>query len=409
MNLSVDQIRLLKKVIEEEVAIQYGAVSNYLPDQLSLGFIKRRLELSDYEEVLLRIIITGSEDGKLPSEQLRDKIILTNLSNQTQLDVKRNNVGSVILKLDSNPNLIVKTDVDKIKLSKLRYVYNLNFSELLNSTDSLEDLIALLRQEILDLKAKLSQSENQNENLRFAIRELETEITDLNSLIVELETRVTDLQDQVLTLTEEHQLEIQRLLEDARLQVQILQQERDALEIQKNQEINDLKSKIDNFINLENIERDRVIVQDVFRYTIDVERAEARVSKQQVTYNLSDDFQYGAYIIDSIEPTIISDLALEALREALDDSDFEAENTSKGLFVRRITQDRNLLLNPENPSAPMFASVQVYLRQGFADAGIARMTHESILMIDLVNQNALSQEQTDRLLEFSKRKAPLLR
>ena len=191
--------------------------------------------------------------------------------------------------------------------------------------------------------------------------------------------------------------------------MQILQQERDALEIQKNQEINDLKSKIDNFINLENIERDRVIVQDVFRYTIDVERAEARVSKQQVTYNLSDDFQYGAYIIDSIEPTIISDLALEALREALDDSDFEAENTSKGIFVRRITQDRNLLLNPENPSAPMFASVQVYLRQGFADAGIARMTHESILMIDLVNQNALSQEQTDRLLEFSKRKAPLLR
>lgn len=409
MNLNVDQIRLLKKVIEEEVSIQYGAISNYVPEQLSIGFIKRRLDISDYEELLLRVIITGTEDGKLPSEQLRDKIILSRLSNDVDLDVKRNNVGSIILKLDTNPNLIVKTNVDKIKLSKLRYVYNLNFSELLNSTSSLEDLIALLKQEITDLKSKLRQSENQNENLRFAIRELETQITEFTSLISELELRVAELQEQITDITEEHQKEIQRVLEDARLQLELLQQQKDALEKQKNDEINSLKGKIDNFINLENLERDKIIVQDVFRYVVDVEREEASVAKEQVQYDLSNDLQYGAYIVDSIEPTIVSDLTIGAMRNALINLDFDATDTAITISARKIADDRHVLRNPEDPQNPFFASVQVYLREGIADTGVARLTHESVLMIDLINQNALSQQQIDRLLEFSKRKAPLLR
>lgn len=409
MNLNVDQIRLLKRVIEEEVSIQYGAISDYVPEQLSIGFIKRRIDLSDYEETLLRVILTGNEDGKLPSEQLRDKVILSRLSTDSDLNIKRNNVGSILLKLDTNPNLIVKTNVDKIKISKLRYVYNLNFSELLNATSSLEDLVALLKQEIADLKSKLRQSENQNENLRFAIRELETQITEFNSLILELESRTADLQGQISELTQEHQQEIQRLLEEARVQSVLLQQQRDELEKQKNDEINSLKSKIDNFINLENLQRDKIIIQDVFRYWIDVEKEEARVVKEQVRYDLSDDLQYGAYIVDSIEPTIVSDLTINAMREALNNLDFDATNTAITISARKIADDRNVLRNPENPENPFFASVQVNLREGFADTGIARLTHESILMIDLINQNALSQEQTNRLLEFSKRKAPLLR
>lgn len=406
MILTVEQINLIKRVIEEEVSIQYGSVSNYIPEQLVLGFIGNRLELGDYEEALLRFVVTGDENGKLPSEQLRDKIILTKLKTDEDLDIKRNNIGSILLKIDSNPNLIIKTDIEKIKLSKLRYVYNLNFSELLNTRSSLEDLIAQLKQEIADLKSRLRQSENQNENLRFAIRELESQITDLNSLIVELETRVADLQEQILEMSEEHRKEIEQILNDAKAQLEALRVEKDNLEKQKNEEIDSLKAKIDNFINLENLERDRTIVEDVYRYWIDVDREEAKLRKEEVVYDLSDDLQYGAYIVDSTEPIYISDLATEALSSAVKSGDVEATNTNFQYSVRNISQDKNMLLNISDSKKPLFATVQVYLRTG---SGLARLTNESTLMIDLINENKLSQDQKQRLLEFSKRKATLLR
>ena len=410
MTLNVNQINLLKKIIEEEIAIQYGSTSNYIQEQLSLGFIKRRLELSDYEEMLLRVIVTGSETGKLPSEQLRDKIILSKLDTNQNLDIKRNNAGSVLLKIDLNPSLIVSNNTEKIKLSKLKYVYNLNFSELLNTTTNLEDLIAQLRQEIADLKSRLNQSENQNENLRVSIKELESQIGELNVLIVELETQVADLQGQITQLSEDYKNQINQLLEEARIQLDALMEEKNNLEKQKNEEIQRLQGKIDNFINLENLQRDKILVQDVFRYFVDVERNEASVAKEQVQYDLSDDLQYGAYIVDSIEPTIVSDLTISAMQKALEDGNFDATNTGIGISSRKIGDDRHVLINPEkNPADPFFAAVKVYLREAAFDSGVARVTHESILMIDLVNQNALSQEQTNKLLEFSKRKAPLLR
>ena len=410
MTLNVNQINLLKKIIEEEIAIQYGSTSNYIQEQLSLGFIKRRLELSDYEEMLLRVIVTGSETGKLPSEQLRDKIILSKLDTNQNLDIKRNNAGSVLLKIDLNPSLIVSNNTEKIKLSKLKYVYNLNFSELLNTTTNLEDLIAQLRQEIADLKSRLNQSENQNENLRVSIKELESQIGELNVLIVELETQVADLQGQITQLSEDYKNQINHLLEEARIQLDALMEEKNNLEKQKNEEIQRLQGKIDNFINLENLQRDKILVQDVFRYFVDVERNEASVAKEQVQYDLSDDLQYGAYIVDSIEPTIVSDLTISAMQKALEDGNFDATNTGIGISSRKIGDDRHVLINPEkNPADPFFAAVKVYLREAAFDSGVARVTHESILMIDLVNQNALSQEQTNKLLEFSKRKAPLLR
>ena len=254
MTLNVNQINLLKKIIEEEIAIQYGSTSNYIQEQLSLGFIKRRLELSDYEEMLLRVIVTGSETGKLPSEQLRDKIILSKLDTNQNLDIKRNNAGSVLLKIDLNPSLIVSNNTEKIKLSKLKYVYNLNFSELLNTTTNLEDLIAQLRQEIADLKSRLNQSENQNENLRVSIKELESQIGELNVLIVELETQVADLQGQITQLSEDYKNQINQLLEEARIQLDALMEEKNNLEKQKNEEIQRLQGKIDNFINLENLQ-----------------------------------------------------------------------------------------------------------------------------------------------------------
>lgn len=406
MILTVEQINLIKRVIEEEVSIQYGSVSNYIPEQLVLGFIGNRLDLGDYEEALLRFVVTGDENGKLPSEQLRDKIILTKLKTDDDLDIKRNNIGSILLKIDTNPNLVIKTDVEKIKLSKLRYVYNLNFSELLNTRSSLEDLIAQLKQEIADLKSRLRQSENQNENLRFAIRELESQITDLNSLIVELETRVADLQEQILEMSEEHRKEIEQILNDAKIQLDALRTEKDNLEKQKNEEIDSLKAKIDNFINLENLERDRTVVEDVYRYWIDVDREEAKLRKEEIVYDLSDDLQYGAYIVDSTEPIYISDLATEALSTAIKSGDVEATNTSFQYSVRNISQDKNMLLNMSDSKKPLFATVQVYLRTG---SGLARLTNESTLMIDLINENKLTQDQKQRLLEFSKRKATLLR
>ena len=292
----------------------------------------------------------------------------------------------------------------------VKYVYNLNFSELLNTTTNLEDLIAQLRQEIADLKSRLNQSENQNENLRVSIKELESQIGELNVLIVELETQVADLQGQITQLSEDYKNQINQLLEEARIQLDALMEEKNNLEKQKNEEIQRLQGKIDNFINLENLQRDKILVQDVFRYFVDVERNEASVAKEQVQYDLSDDLQYGAYIVDSIEPTIVSDLTISAMQKALEDGNFDATNTGIGISSRKIGDDRHVLINPEkNPADPFFAAVKVYLREAAFDSGVARVTHESILMIDLVNQNALSQEQTNKLLEFSKRKAPLLR
>jgi hypothetical protein len=409
MILTVNQINLLKKIIEEEVAIQYGSTSNYIQEQLSLGFIKKRLELSDYEETLLRLILTGSETGKLPSEQLRDKIIVSKIKANDSVEINRNNAGSILLKIDTNPNLIINTEVGKIKLSKLRYVYNLNFSELLNTTTNLEDLIAQLRQEIADLKSKLSQAENQNENFRLSIKELENQITELNLLITDLETQVSGLQSQISQLSEDYKAQIDQLLLDAKAQLDALRQEKDNLEKQKNEQIRDLQGKIDNFINLENLERDRIVIQDVFRYWVDVEREDVRVVKEQIRYDLADDLQYGAYIVDSLEPTVISDLTIGAMRAALNNLDFDATDTATTISARKVANDRHLLLNPENPSLPFFASVQTYLRDSAFDTGNARLVQESILMIDLINQNALNQQQTDKLLEFSKRKAPLLR
>jgi hypothetical protein len=407
--LTAEQIQLLKKVIEEEVAIQYGAISNYIPEQLRMGYIYRRLDITDYQETLLRIILTGSENGTLPSESLRNKLITSKIESGQDLNIKRNNAGSVILKIDLDPSLIVPTTVDKIKLAKIRYVYNLNFSELLNTTTALEDLIAQLKQEISDLKAKLAQAENQNENFKISIGELETQIQELTSLTEELQLTIGDLQNQISTLSEEHQKEIQQLLADAKTQLDILRTEKDNLERLKNEEIQRLQGKIDNFINLENLERDRIVVQDVFRYWVDVEREEVRLAKEQIRYDLSDNLQYGAYIVDSLEPTIVSDLTLGAMRAALDNNDFSATDTAITLSTRKVANDRHVLQNPENPAVPFFASVQAYLREGTLDTGNARLVQESILMIDLINQNALNQQQTDKLLEFSKRKAPLLR
>ena len=409
MILTVNQINLLKKIIEEEVAIQYGSTSNYIQEQLSLGFIKKRLELSDYEEILLRLILTGSETGKLPSEQLRDKIIVNKIKANDSIEINRNNAGSILLKIDTNPNLIINTEIGKIKLSKLRYVYNLNFSELLNTTANLEDLIAQLRQEIADLKSKLSQAENQNENFRLSIKELENQITELNLLITDLETQVSGLQSQISQLSEDYKAQIDQLLLDAKAQLDALRQEKDNLEKQKNEQIRDLQGKIDNFINLENLERDRIVIQDVFRYRVEVEREEVRVVKEQIRYDLADDLQYGAYIVDSLEPTVVSDLTIGAMRAALNNLDFDATDTVTTISARKVSEDKHALQNPENPALPFFASVQTYLREGAFDTGNARLVQESILMIDLINQNALNQQQTDKLLEFSKRKAPLLR
>ena len=146
----------------------------------------------------------------------------------------------------------------------------------------------------------------------------------------------------------------------------------------------------------------------MYRYSIDIDRYNLEILKDQVTYNLSDDLQYGAYIIDSIEPTILSDLTVEAFRESFNENDVTAINTSSGFFIRKMGSDMNILLNPENQEEPMFASVTVRVREGAFDTGNLRTTHESILMIDLINENALTAEQTNRLLEFAKRKSPLL-
>lgn len=245
--LSADDLLQLKEIILEELQIINGELPGDEVQRLLFGFASKRGDYSLFEETLVRKIITGDENGKLPSEQLREVIIrnsfLSNNLNVNQ-EITRNSKGAIYFN-KNNPSPILLT-VDRsnlrFKKSKIKYIFDLNFSEFVVNINSTDELIDQLKDQIENLKNKIAVTESDKETIKTALSSVELDNSDLRNEIDELQNllqeSLIDLQDLELTTQEEIigiQSEAQQLILDAN--EKLLQKETEFLAFKNKVEI----------------------------------------------------------------------------------------------------------------------------------------------------------------------------
>lgn len=245
--LSADDLLQLKEIILEELQIINGELPGEEVQRLLLGFASKRGDYSLFEEQLVRKIITGDENGKLPSEQLREVIIRnTFLSNNLNVnqEIARNSRGAIYFDKNNPAPILLTVDRSNLrfKKSKIKYVFDLNFSEFVVNVNSTEELIDQLKDQIENLKNKIAVTESDKETIKTALSSVELDNSDLRNEIDELQNllqeSLIDLQDLEITTQEEIttiQSEAQALILDA--SEKLLQKETEFLTFKNKVEI----------------------------------------------------------------------------------------------------------------------------------------------------------------------------
>lgn len=221
--LSPDDLLQLKEAILEELQIINGDIPSDEVQKLLLGFASKRGDFSLFEEQLVRKIITGNENGKLPSEQLREQIIRNNyLLNNVSIEqeISRNAKGSIIF--DKSKSLPIFLTVDRsnlrFKKSKIKYTFDVNFSEFLINVNNTDELIDQLKDQIENLKNKIATLELDKTTIKTTLTSVELDNTDLRNNI-----------DELNQLLEETSLEFQELEISKQDEINLIQNEAQAL------------------------------------------------------------------------------------------------------------------------------------------------------------------------------------
>jgi hypothetical protein len=225
--LSQEDLLQLKQAIMEELEIINGEIPGDEIQQLLLGFASKRGDFSIFEEQLVRKIITGDENGKLPSERLREQIIKNNylINNlNVQPDIKRNSKGAIFFDKKNQQPIFLTVDRSNLrfKKSKVKYTFDINFSEFLINVNNTDELIDQLKDQIENLKNKVSILESDKETIRVALKSVELDNIDFKQSISELENLLqqttSDIQDLEVSTQDEINLiqqEAQQLILDA--------------------------------------------------------------------------------------------------------------------------------------------------------------------------------------------------
>lgn len=243
---TADDLLQIKEVIMEELDLMKLNNSSDDADALLSGFAAKRSDFSILEEQLIRRIITNDVNGKLPSEQLRERIVRNiSMSNNTAVEstVKRNSTGMVLL--EPNPNepgiLTVDSGTTRYKKAKIRYIFDVNFSEFVVEVNNTDELIEQLKEQIESLRNKSALLDTDKANFKDTIRVLEVDNVTLKNEIVALESSIQELSSNVASLEQSKQEEIQTVTQEA----QTLVVDANAKIAQKEAEFVEFKSKVE--------------------------------------------------------------------------------------------------------------------------------------------------------------------
>lgn len=244
--LSQEDLLQLKQAIVEELEIINGEIPGDEVQKLLLGFASKRGDFSLFEEQLVRKIITGDENGKLPSERLREQIIKNNylLTNvNTQTDIKRNSKGSIVFDKKIQTPILLTVDRSNLrfKKSKIKYTFDINFSEFVINTNNTAELIDQLKDQIENLKNKIATLESDKETIRLSLTSVELDNADLRLSIDELNSLIEESSANIQELEISTQEEINRIQQEA--QTLILDANNKLIE--KETEFSTFKNKVD--------------------------------------------------------------------------------------------------------------------------------------------------------------------
>ncbi len=244
--LSVDDLVQLKEIILEELNIANNQSDSDSLQRLFQGFAAKRGDFSLFEEQLIRKIITGTENGKLPSEQLRELIIKNNYANNSSnqsVETKRNAVGSIYLNQNENPAILLTVDRKNIrfKKSKIKYTFDINFTEFVVAVDNRNQLIDELRDQIETLRIQIATLESDKNNIRTSIVSVELDNQDLRKTIEELQFSLDETASELQVMELEKQDELIKIQNEA----QMLIQDANVLVLQKQSEYDDFKRKVE--------------------------------------------------------------------------------------------------------------------------------------------------------------------
>lgn len=241
--LSPEDLLQLKQAIMEELELLNNQVQGDELQQLLLGFASKRGDFSIFEEQLIRKIITGNENGKLPSESLREKIIKNNyiVNNvNIQEDLVRNSKGSIFYdKAKTTPIFLTVDSANlRFKKSKIKYTFDINFSEFIINPNNTQELIDQLKDQIETLKNQLAVNETDKETLKSTLKAIELDNQDLKFLIEDLQTSIADAT-----------LNMQELEQSTQEQITSIQKQAQDLILTANTKLAEKESEYINFKN----------------------------------------------------------------------------------------------------------------------------------------------------------------
>lgn len=221
--LSPDDLLQLKEAILEELQIINGDIPSDEIQKLLLGFASKRGDFSLFEEQLVRKIITGDENGKLPSEQLREQIIRNNYllnATSTQESITRNAKGGIVFDKSISSPIFLTVDRANLrfKKSKIKYTFDINFSEFLINVNNTDELIDQLKDQIENLKNKIAILETDKSTIKTTLTSVELDNVDLRNNI-----------DELNQLLEESSIEFQELEVSKQEEINLIQNEAQAL------------------------------------------------------------------------------------------------------------------------------------------------------------------------------------
>jgi hypothetical protein len=220
--LSADDLLQIKEVLMEELNIMNGEGPSNETDRLLSGFAAKRADFSVFEEQLIRRIITNDVNGKLPSELLREQIIknIFATNNKSGMDgIKRNAAGAI--KIDNTVGvpspvlLTLDTVTTRYKKAKIKYVFDVTFSEFVVNVDNSAEIIEQLKEQIESLKNKMSLLETDKTNFKDVILGLEIDNASFRDEINALQQSISEEALGLATQEQDRQEELRKIQEEA--------------------------------------------------------------------------------------------------------------------------------------------------------------------------------------------------
>jgi hypothetical protein len=217
---TADDLLQIKEVILEELNILNGQGPSSDIDQLLSGFAAKRADFSIIEEQLIRRIVTNDVNGKLPSELLRERIVqnIFASNDKSGMDgIKRNAAGSIKLDARTQTPILLTADTSsqRYKKSKIRYVFDVSFSEFVVTSNNTAELLEQLKEQVESLKNKMALLETDKANFKDVILGLEVDNATLREEISALQQAASDEALDLATLEESKQEELQKIRDEA--------------------------------------------------------------------------------------------------------------------------------------------------------------------------------------------------